>query len=92
MWVGFAVAGGISLINGLSFLYPQIPRVPIKEANYDLGIFFTEEPWTISAFFNGRTIECNWRPPDAILSVPDWTLLSDSAESHFFDLVLLLIS
>ena len=45
MWVGFAVAGGISLINGLSFLYPQIPRVPIKEANYDLGVFFTEEPW-----------------------------------------------
>jgi len=45
MWIGFAVAGGISLINGLSFLYPQIPRVPIKEANYDLGVFFTEEPW-----------------------------------------------
>lgn len=45
MWIGFGVAGAISLINGLNFLYPAIPRIPIKEANYDLGVFFTDAPW-----------------------------------------------
>ena len=45
MWMGFGLAGGISLINGLNFLYPSIPRVPIKEASYDLGIYFTDHPW-----------------------------------------------
>ncbi len=44
MWIGFGVAGAISLINGLNFLYPTIPLIPIK-ADYDLGRFFTEAPW-----------------------------------------------
>ncbi len=30
MWIGFAIAGGINLINGLSFLYPAIPYIPVK--------------------------------------------------------------
>ncbi|MFP6723376.1 MAG: DUF6785 family protein [Candidatus Poribacteria bacterium] len=45
MWIGFSVAGAISLINGLSFIYPNIPRFPIKEANYDLSNYFTHAPW-----------------------------------------------
>ena len=45
MWIGFGVAGFISLINGLNYLYPTVPRIPIKEESYDLGRFFTDEPW-----------------------------------------------
>lgn len=30
MWLGFAIAGIITLINGLSFLYPNVPYIPIK--------------------------------------------------------------
>ena len=45
MWIGFSVAGAISFINGLSFIYPNIPRFPIKEANYDLSNYFTHAPW-----------------------------------------------
>ena len=45
MWIGFSVAGAISLINGVSFIYPKIPHIPIKEPSYNLGVLFTEEPW-----------------------------------------------
>ncbi|MBI1926482.1 hypothetical protein HYR99_19840 [Candidatus Poribacteria bacterium] len=45
MWIGFGVAGVISLINGLNFIFPSVPRIPIKEDSYDLGVFFTEKPW-----------------------------------------------
>ena len=46
MWIGFSVAGLISLINGLNFIYPNIPRVPIKEPNYDLSNYFMRAPWS----------------------------------------------
>ena len=46
MWIGFSVAGLISLINGLNFIYPNIPRVPIKEPNYDLSNYFVHAPWS----------------------------------------------
>jgi len=29
MWIGFSIAAGISLLNGLSFLYPSIPHIPV---------------------------------------------------------------
>jgi len=45
MWIGFAVAGTIEIINGLNFLYPIIPRIPIRERNYDLALVLTEKPW-----------------------------------------------
>lgn len=34
MWLGFAIAGGITLINGLNYLYPSVPCVPIKRVDY----------------------------------------------------------
>ena len=43
LWIGFAVAAGINVVNGLNFLYPQIPRIPIKQHN--IGRYFTERPW-----------------------------------------------
>ncbi len=30
LWVGFAIAGGITLLNGLNYLYPSVPALPIK--------------------------------------------------------------
>jgi len=45
MWIGFSIAGSISIINGLNYIYPVVPRIPIKEDSYDLGRFFTHPPW-----------------------------------------------
>ena len=44
MWIGFGIAGAISIINGLNFMYPSVPRIPIKEGSYDLGKYFTRPP------------------------------------------------
>ena len=44
MWSGFAVAAGISLWNGLAFLYPSIPALPI--GTVDLKPFLTAKPWS----------------------------------------------
>ena len=43
MWMGFAIAGGISLINGLHVFFPVIPAIPVRNA--DLGRYFTSKPW-----------------------------------------------
>ena len=43
MWVGFAVAGSVELLNGLSFLFPEIPSLPIR--NKTLGQF-SSKPWS----------------------------------------------
>ena len=43
LWVGFAVSGGICVLNGLSVLYPSIPSLSVK--GQDVSVFFTERPW-----------------------------------------------
>ena len=43
MWLGFALAGGMDVINGLHFLYPSVPGIGGKL--YDIAPFFTEKPW-----------------------------------------------
>jgi len=43
MWIGFMVAGGIDIINGLNFLFPQIPQIPV--GGREIGHYFTEKPW-----------------------------------------------
>ena len=43
MWLGFAIAGGMDLINGLHFVYPVVPGFGGRL--YDLSPFFTERPW-----------------------------------------------
>jgi len=45
LWMGFGVAAMIDIINGLSYLYPQMPRIPVRHDYYDLGQYFTEKPW-----------------------------------------------
>ncbi len=49
MWVGFAIAGGLDLINGLHYIFPQVPYIPIKRHN--LQHLFTEAPWNAIYLF-----------------------------------------
>jgi hypothetical protein len=42
-WTGFAVAGGITLLNGLHFFYPNLPSIPVKIR--DIAPYVTIQPW-----------------------------------------------
>lgn len=37
MWIGFLFAGGITLVNGLAFMHPNFPVIPIKRVDYQLA-------------------------------------------------------
>ncbi len=43
LWMGFGIAAGINLLNGLQYFYPALPSIPVKQ--YDLNIYFTQKPW-----------------------------------------------
>ena len=43
MWIGFGLAAGMDIINGLHFLYPAVPGLGGRL--YDLYPYFTEKPW-----------------------------------------------
>ena len=54
LWIGFALAGGIDLINGFHYLFPAIPLIPTR--SIELGQYFVEKPlsavgWTPVCFF-----------------------------------------
>jgi hypothetical protein len=40
MWMGFAIAAGIGLLNGFNALYPAIPRIPVTRRFFE----FSERP------------------------------------------------
>jgi len=42
LWVGFILAGSVDLINGLHFLIPTLPQIPVKAR--DISYLFTEKP------------------------------------------------
>ena len=42
MWLGFGVAGGLALWNGISYLYPFLPELRTRNQSYQI---FTESPW-----------------------------------------------
>ncbi|HIE27397.1 TPA: hypothetical protein EYP66_08940 [Candidatus Poribacteria bacterium] len=44
MWLGFFIAGGINLINGLHFLYPRVPS--LGGSLYDIGGLFDTKPFS----------------------------------------------
>lgn len=44
MWFGFAIAGFLTLLAGLNYLWPSIPCLPIARRNY--GNLITSPPWT----------------------------------------------
>ena len=47
-WIGFSVAAIINIINGLSFIFPQIPMIPVKAR----WIRFSGRPWNSIRFFS----------------------------------------
>lgn len=42
MWVGFALAGGIDLVNGLNYIFPSVPAIPMS---VELTRFIPDMPW-----------------------------------------------
>jgi Family of unknown function (DUF6785)/Domain of unknown function (DUF6784) len=48
MWAGFALAGGIDLLNGFAFLYPSLPSIPVTHVN--IQPYLTEKPWSAMGF------------------------------------------
>ena len=47
MWVGFVIAASIALFNGLAFLFPTLPTIPVKRIGgwQGFGHLFTDKPW-----------------------------------------------
>ncbi|MDA1190831.1 MAG: hypothetical protein O3A46_03995 [Candidatus Poribacteria bacterium] len=45
LWIGFAIGGGIDVLNGLHYLYPFVPGVPVTYQDHNLGVIFTSKPW-----------------------------------------------
>ena len=47
VWIGFAISASIAIINGLGFLFPAIPTIPVKRVGswQGFGHLFTEKPW-----------------------------------------------
>lgn len=43
MWMGFALAGGLTLLAGLNYLYPSIPCIRITRQN--IGQYIVNPPW-----------------------------------------------
>jgi len=44
LWIGFGIAMGINLINGLQYFFPVLPEIPVRK--YNLNIYFTQKPWS----------------------------------------------
>lgn len=43
LWLGVALSGGLSLLNGLAVLYPWLPTIRVKMT--DLSPYFRGRPW-----------------------------------------------
>ncbi|HID54897.1 TPA: hypothetical protein EYP37_00090 [Candidatus Poribacteria bacterium] len=43
LWLGFGIAAAIDVINGLNYLYPNVPSLGGKL--YDIRPYFTSSPW-----------------------------------------------
>ena len=44
LWIGFGIVAFLDILNGLSYLYPQIPNIPVRHDQRNLGQYFTEKP------------------------------------------------
>lgn len=43
MWIGFVLAALVDIINGLNYLYPSVPYIPVR--GIELQHYFTNKPW-----------------------------------------------
>ncbi len=50
--IGFALAGGIDLLNGLNVFFPILPQIPVR--GIDLRSFITTQPWSAVGWFPVR--------------------------------------
>ena len=44
LWIGFAIAAGIDIINGSNYIYPNVLSIPVKMRN--ISYLFSEKPWS----------------------------------------------
>ncbi|MBD3182143.1 hypothetical protein GF312_07620 [Candidatus Poribacteria bacterium] len=54
LWLGFSVAAALDLLNGIGYLVPSVPVIPVKL--HDIGKYFNERPfnamgWTPISFY-----------------------------------------
>jgi hypothetical protein len=47
MWIGFLIAAVIEIINGINFIFPAFPLIPIREPNANLALWLTTSPWNV---------------------------------------------
>ena len=45
LWLGFGICAAVELLNGLHFLYPFVPGMPLKIPDFGAKIF-TAKPWS----------------------------------------------
>ena len=45
LWIGCCLSGGLAVINGLSSLFPTVPRILTHPYDHNLGSYFTTKPW-----------------------------------------------
>jgi len=45
MWIGFALAAGVEVLNGLNYLYPAVPALTYRGDTLDLWQFLPDRPW-----------------------------------------------
>ena len=45
LWIGFAISGGLALVNGLGSLLPNLPTLRIHPYHNNLGRYITSKPW-----------------------------------------------
>jgi len=44
-WIGIAISGGFTLINGLNRIYPAVPFLKIGPWYHNVGRYFYKKPW-----------------------------------------------
>jgi hypothetical protein len=44
LWIGFAISAVIDIVNGLNYIYPVVPYIPVKMR--DIGYLFSDKPWS----------------------------------------------
>ncbi len=47
-WIAFGIAASIDILNGLNFLYPSVPGIPIVRA-FEFHEYCVDRPWTAIA-------------------------------------------
>lgn len=45
MWIAFAIMFGIDILNGLNYLYPNLPAIPVKDLFF-IDRAFQDPPWS----------------------------------------------